>query len=474
MRERLYPETLPALASYWLKTICEGRHNRAWWEQLEKSLARAARKAPLEAFAHDVLLSTREWVKHALRGGEPPSARRSLEPPFRSLPVERSAAYIARLLNEWLPTEVARVLTDEDERGAAPEAGIPALAVAKALDRLLARERLAPETLETFLAPALLTPKMVYPADTEILRDVVLAMLGRVSAPRLPMFPAVSLGVMDDDALNSASWEQTESGEELRVPVTEEAAARILGHDLVRIGPLIVTLDGRAWQPWTLHRGARNFIVYRPGPPLRIDSTADHAKLTVPWSDRPSGWTGEIPMPGPFELFGREWRASSWELDGDSTALHLTFSRVLTIAEPALRTDAEGRLHPAYVDMAWSELEHALADAVAGNSVKPIEQMRRNELIPLGRALSAFAESVASNWRWNSKQVETRLRAVRYHQTSLLPVYGRAPWRVLPPTVQANLAKRALTAGTAELVGEIFSEVPEGVARNGAAPHQAA
>src|SRR5206468_2002874 len=107
---------------------------------------------------------------------------------------ERLAAYIGRLLNEWLPAQVASLLIEEEQSGKAPEAGIPVLAITKALYGLLVRERLSPETLEMLLAPELLSPKFVYPADAEILHDVVLALLGRLSSPALPILPAVLLG----------------------------------------------------------------------------------------------------------------------------------------------------------------------------------------------------------------------------------------------------------------------------------------
>jgi hypothetical protein len=366
--------------------------------------------------------------------------------------------------------EVAALLTHEEPSADAPVAGIPALAVAKALDRLLVRERFAPETLELLLAPGLLSPKLAYPADAEILRDVVLSLLGRVSAPAFPVFPAtILIGSSDaalaaeyEDAVRRASFERSDGREELHVPITDADARQILSHDPVRIGSVVVTMDGRAWQPWKLQREDRNLIVYRPGGRLRIDSTADHVKLTLPWPERPPSWSGAVPMPGPFELFGREWRASRWEIDGESTLLHLTFSRVLTIAEPAPRSAADGRLHSAYVDMAWSELEVALAESVAQNDRNPIEQMRRGELIPLGRALLAFAESVQSNWRWNSKQVETQLRAVRFHHASVVSTYGLAPWRILPAAVVAHLEKR-LSPSSAELLAGIFGDIPKAV-----------
>jgi len=467
MRLRLYPETLPVLASCWLKTICSGGHNRVWWLQLKESMERALPEERLETFAHDVLLSTLNWTEHnVLSHGEPPAARRYLEPPYRALAPERLVTYIGRLLNEWLPAEVARMLTEEE--GDSPDDGIPALAVARALDRLLVRERLSPETLEMFLAQGLLSPRLVYPADVEILHDVVLALLGRDSAPTLPVLPAVLLGATDgsalpaeyDEALRHATYEQSEGRDELHVPISEEDALRILSHDPVRIGSLVVTMDGRAWQPWRLQRGERNLIIYAPADRLRIDCTADHAKLTVPWPEMPSSWPGAGPSPGPFELFGREWRESSWDMDGEATSLHLTFSRVLPIPEAPVRESGDGRLHPAYVDMGWSELERALGEAAARRSRDPIEQMRRAELIPLGRALFGFAECVQSNWRWNSKQIETQLRAVRYHESALMPAYGRVPWRIVPMPVQASLAKRHLKPGSMDLLAEIFNEVP--------------
>jgi len=445
---------------------------------------RALRDESVEPFSHDVLLSARNWTEQALSSGEAPSSgQRRLEPPFRSLSPERLGPYIARLLNEWLPAEVARLLIDES-KGGLPDAGIPGLAVARALDSVLVRERLSPETLEMFLAPDLLSPKLAYASDVEILRDLVLALLGRTSAPPPPVLPAMLLDRAGgeglppdyDEAFRRASIDQSEGREQLHVPITEADALRILSHDPVRIGSVAVTADGRAWLPWKLQRGDQNLIVYRPADRLRIDYTADHAKLTVPWPEAPS-WTGPVSMRGPFELFGREWRAISWEIAGESTLLHLTFSRVLPISDAPARTDTDPHLRPAHVEMGWSELERAVAEALSRNSADPIEQMRREELIPLGRALCAFAESVQRHWLWNAKHIEAQLRAIRYHQGSVVLLYGRAPWRILPAGVQASLAKRRLTANSIDLLAEIFSDVPKPLAetaRRPAAPSQAA
>ncbi len=485
-RQRLYPETLPVLTSCWLKTICSSGHNRAWWVLLNDSLERKLYDERLEETTREVLLSVRSWTERAVsNGGEPAATRPHIEPPFRHIPPERLATYAARLLNEWLPAQVASLLIEEEQSGQAPEAGIPALASAKALFGLLVRERISPETLEMLLAPELLPPRLVYPADAEILRDVAMSLLGRLSGPAVPILPAVVLGsaggaahpIDYEEALCRAALVQVDGREEIHLPITDADALQLLAHDPVQVGPVVVTMDGRRWQPWRLDRAEQSMIVYTPGERVRIDYTADHAKLTLPWTEGPSSWSGAVALPGPFELFGREWRTSSWEIDGESSRLHLTFSRVLPVAEPVPQTDAGERLHPAYVDMGWSELERVLAESVLRSSLEPIEQMRRAELIPLGRALFALAGSIQSLWQVDPKQIETQLRAARYYEGAVASVYGRAPWRILPAAVQSRLAKR-LPPGTSELLAQIFSEVPnvlgENARRGTAQPSRAA
>lgn len=470
MRQRFYPETLPALASCWLKTLCAGNHNRPWWMQLRDRIDRAMRGQHFEPLSRGVLISSRNWIERvALAGSDGPPRGQRIAPPFRSVPAERVTPYICRLLNEWLPAELAFLLTDETPEPY--DEGIPALARAKALDRLLVRERLCPETLETFLNGDAHSPRLVYPADVEILQDVVLALLGRISAAPLKALPAELLGVTGDsalppdyqDAVRLGFIERSKTGgEELHVPITDAAAIEILRHDAVRIGSVIVTMDGRAWQPWTLLRGDENRIVYRRGERLVMDCAADHTKLTVRWPETVSSWSGGPPPRGPFELFGREWRVASWEIDDDATLLHLTFSRILPIAESPASAAARNRLQPANVDMAWSELEGALAESMERNSGEPVEQMRRGELIPMGRALGALAECVQRNWILNAKSVEQHLRAARFHHASVAPVYGQAPWRILPERVQASLARTLLQPALVELVSEIFADPPLG------------
>ncbi len=469
MRQHLYPDTLPALASCVLKTICSSGHNRAWWAQLNDSIGKVLREDDLPALQHDVLLSAQNWIKRtAIAGGKMPARQEQPKPPFRSLEPERLVPFMCRLLNEWLPTEMAYYLTNDADSGIGQDDGVPGLAVARALDRLLVREHVSPETLEMLLAPGLLSPKLVYPADTEILRDVVLSLLGRLLAPTDTIMPATLLGVAGDSALPAdyeeavrrVSFIQLQRRDELRVPITAAQALQILRTDPVRIGSVIVTMDGRSWQASTLQSGEQNMVVYVPGDHLRIDFTADHVKLTVPWPETPSCWPGETPVRGPFELFGREWHISSWEMQHESTLLHLTFSRVLPIPETPSVAARHGRLRPAYLDMAWSEVEHALSDSLSQNNLDPVEQMRRTDLVPLGRALYALAESVSISWLSNSGQIETQLRAVRYHQTAAEVVYGRPPWRILPAPVQASLIKRRLRPASIELIVEIFDELP--------------
>ena len=113
-------------------------------------------------------------------------------------------------------------------------------------------------------------------------------------------------------------------------------------------------------------------------------------------------------------------------------------------------------------DVALKTKDHddlALAESMLRNSRDPIEQMRRAELIPLGRALYAFAESVQSSWLLDSKQIETQLRAARYHEASVALVYGRAPWRILPTAVQARLAKKRLKPDLIELLADCLIQL---------------
>ena len=202
-------------------------------------------------------------------------------------------------------------------------------------------------------------------------------------------------------------------------------------------------------------------VVYTAGERLRIDFSAEHAKLSVRWPEALPGGFGAVPVRGPFEVFGREWRMASWEMDGEGTLLHFTFSRALRVAEMGQPAAPSHRLLPAYVDMAWSEVERALSEAVARNSGAPLEEMHRAELIPLARALYALS---------HRGQKDTQLGAVRFHLAAAEPVYGRIPWRVLPGPIQKGLL--GARPNSVQPLSEIFCDLPNAVVA--AHPPQAA
>ena len=468
IRQRWYPETIPVLASYWLKTVYGKGHKHGWWKELNQSLKEVLREQPLDAPAREALMEIQTWIEQAvLPSRKTPEALSSQQ--FRAnLGPDRLRPYIGRLLNEWLAAEVAGLLTDDSETTIPKDGGMPVLAVGKALERLLVRERLSPQTLETILEPELLSPQYVYPAHAEILRDVVLALLGRTWAPLPPVMPATLLAVTEGshlredfkDAVGHAVFADGQGGEEVRVPIAAAQALEILKSDPVRIGSIIVTMDGRWWGPERLESGEKHSVVYKPGGRLRIDYSQDHARIEVPWPETQFRWPGGFPFQGGFEIFGREWHASRWETDGERTRLHLEFSRALPIAE--IQPQAElslRRSRPAFVVMAWAALEDALAGALVQRSLDAIEQLHRSDLIPLGRALFGLAESVKG--RLKRETIETRLRAIRYLQAEVSLVYGRVPWRILPSPVQAAFLKRQPDAALLELLNEVFDELPE-------------
>ena len=472
MRQRLYPETLPVLASYWLKTVYAAGHKRGWWKELNGLLKQALGEQLPNAAAREALIEIQSWIQQeVLLNGRTPGTPPARVQPFRAnLRRERLAPYIGRLLNEWLSAEVACLLVNESEPAIPQDDGIPVLAVGRALERLLVRERLAPGTLEMLLEPELLSPQYVYPADAEILQDVALALLGRTWAPKPSIMPATVLGVAGGtplsadykEAVRHASLVPGRGSERVYVPIGEAQALGILRRDPVRIASIIVTMDGRWWESETLESGEQHSVVYKPGGRLRIDYSADHAKLTVPWPETQLCWPGGVHFRGPFELFGREWHASSWETDAQRTWLHLVFSRALPMAEiqPGAETCFR-RSHPAYVDMAWAALENALATSLAQKSCEPVEQLRRSDLIPLGRAVFRLAESMKNRRPPKRETLETHLKAIRYLQAEVSLLYGRVPWRILPAPVQGTLLKRRPDPALLELLNQVFDELPE-------------
>ncbi|HEY7387659.1 MAG TPA: hypothetical protein VH640_04075 [Bryobacteraceae bacterium] len=472
MRQILYPETLPVLISYWLKAVYSRGHEFRWWKKLRDELTTSLS----EQFSNDdrfrqALTELDAWIRDSvlLPGHAPPSSARRSAPVRTIVDPEELKPYVTRLLNEWLPREVAGMLVHEGESPFWQGDGIPALASAVALERLLVRERLSPETLEKFLDPQLVSPQSVYPADAEILRYVVLALLGRTSAPAPPVMPAMllcngqwsPLPADYGEAVRYAIPMPGPAGDQLHVPLAPAQLSPMLKNTPVLIGSIVVTMDGRWWESQRLSYGQNNAVVYFPMGRLKIDFSADHARMRVPWPEARAQWCGNVEFPGAFELFGREWRVSRWEQDAHRTWLDLVFSDFLPVTGEAAARELR-RSRPASVDIAWSALENALADSILQNNREPIEQLRHSELIPLGRALLELSKSITGFFRAR-EGIETRLNAVRYLQAPLVGEYGRVPWRIVPGRVRAALlhrgrsdpALRALTDQVFEGSGEI-------------------
>jgi hypothetical protein len=468
-RQRLYPETLPVLASYWLKTVYAGHHARGWWRELREEISQAVRKNDLDGPVRDILAEIQACVRNRiLPGGETPPPPPSRVQPFRDLTAERIPPYAARLLNRWLPAEVAHLLVDREAAGA-QDGGIPVLAAAGVLERLLVRERFSPTTLEMFLQPGMFSPLDIYPADAEILRDVVLALLGRTSAAAPPVMPAAiavvaagsALPADYHEAVRKAFHSQVDGREELRVPIATADAFRILKSDTVRIGCILVSMDGRWWESDNLESGDPHVIVYRPKGRLRIDYSADHAKLKLPWPEVRLTWAGAVDFQKPLALFGREWHASRWETDSDRTWAHLVFSRTLDGTGTHTGPDeVYRRSRPAFIDMAWATLENALESSVICRNSEPIERLSRPDLIPLGRSIYGLADSVRSRRQPKREAIETQLRAIRYLEAEVSLRYGRVPWRVLPPPVRETLMHGRLDPDLLDLLNQVFAELP--------------
>src|SRR5579872_7491847 len=187
---RLYPETLESLGYYWLKTVFANGYERDEWNALDRLLGQAETVAAAPEIKMFEDLRTR--IRRAGLGKRD-AARTEAKPldERRTGPLGAALVpYTIRLLNEWAPIEVARLLVRDADGTGSEEWGIPAVAFGKALERLFVRERLGDATLEALLQPRLFDPRSVYPADVEVLRDVVLFLLGRTDAPVSDVLPA--------------------------------------------------------------------------------------------------------------------------------------------------------------------------------------------------------------------------------------------------------------------------------------------
>ena len=470
--QRLYPEGIPVLMYYWLRTLRAEGYQPAEWKSLDHLLLRAiADEREPGAPAIPSVIDLREWIQQVRhRNQQPP--RRADEPfgPTRQVSSEALVPYLFRLLNEWLPVEVAHLLVDEPAEES-EESGIPVLVVAQAMERLLLRERLSRLTLEAMLAPGPLSPRLFYPADSELLQDVVLFLLGRTDAPapaKLPaalmcVAPAAPLSVAYAQAVTAAVLTADSAGaEELQVSIPRAQAMALLKTDHVRFTSAVVTMDGRLWHADQFERGEQDSIVYRPAGRLRIDYSEDHARMVLPWPERRGHWSGPVSFADRLEMFGREWHISHWEQNNERTLLHLVFVASLPMA--TLAPDAEAllaRSHPAEIDMAWAALEKALASAWARRSLEPLEQLRRAELVPLGRALFGLCESVMTPRSRRMDAIDTRLKGVRY--LSAGSAYGSVPWRILPESIRRILAADRIYRPLAERFHETFEGLPPGV-----------
>jgi hypothetical protein len=460
IEHRLYRENVPVVASWWLKTVYHAGHNRAWWERLDATIGKVLSGQHWGATALEAIRDIQIWVRrNILKQHRAPQVQPLLRPPFRpNLPASQAAPYLSRLLNEWLPAEAAGLLTTEaDSAGLAGlnETGMPPLAVAIVLERLLLREHHSPESLELLLEAAWMSPKYAYPAHVEILSDIVLALLGRTAAPASPVLPAMHLAGEFADAVTRALLVSSDDGDELHVPLSAAQAVEVLKHDPFRIGSIVVTMDGRWWESAHLQRGEETVIVYRPGKHLRIDFSSEHARLALPWPDAVTPSQGAVHLPEKFQLFGREWRARAWERNAERTWLHLEFSAVVTLPETLNPGNPRRRrLRPASVEIAWSEVEQALA-AGASDS---IDQLHRTDLIPLARALERLVACLRRPGQLSRGDFERSLMAVRYLHGAVAAVYGRIPWRVLSAGSRSALRKRC--GAIADLLGEVFDGLP--------------
>lgn len=343
IRQRLYPESLPVLASCWLKTVFSAGHNLVWWGELDTAIGKVLREQFIDATAAEAIRDIQTWVRQMiLPRHKAPALRSLLAPPFRpDMMPDRAVPYLCRALNEWLPGEVARLLTTEGEFAGSDEGGMPVMAIAKAFERLLLREHFSPASLELLLEADWLSPKYAYPAHIEILRDIIVALLGRTAAPALPVLPVTALTGGFAEAVGRAFLVSSEDGHELHVPLDEAQALEVFKSDPVRIGSIVVTMDGRCWQSAHFQRGQQTVIVYRPSKPLQIDFNSEHARLVVPWPDAETCWPGAIHLPDRIALFGREWRGRAWERSADRTWLHLEFSGVLRLSSFSAKTGFE-------------------------------------------------------------------------------------------------------------------------------------
>src|SRR5260370_21007971 len=87
MRQRLYPETIPVLASYWLKTVYAAGHERAWRKEVNDLLRQVLLKPLLDDPSHEPLINIHTCgQKTGPRSGPTPRAPQSQCEPLLTTP----------------------------------------------------------------------------------------------------------------------------------------------------------------------------------------------------------------------------------------------------------------------------------------------------------------------------------------------------------------------------------------------------
>jgi hypothetical protein len=106
-------------------------------------------------------------------------------------------------------------------------------------------------------------------------------------------------------------------------------------------------------------------------------------------------------------------------------------------------------------------LQNALESSMEEKSEEPVEKLRHDELIPLGRALYALAECVTHRRLRKPDAIAARVSAVSYHASAVQASHGRVPSRVLPEPVRNALLDRKLDVAVARTLREIFEGLPD-------------
>jgi hypothetical protein len=294
---------------------------------------------------------------------------------------------------------------------------MPALTVANALEGLLLREHFSPAGLELLFEAEWFSPKYVYPADVEIFRDIVLALLGRPAAPAPPVLPAIPLAGGFADAVSRAYLVASEDDDELHVPLDAAQALELLKHDPVRIGSIVVTMDGRWWESARFQRGLQNVIAYRPGERLRID-------LSISPPSMPGSWCrGLMPRQAGLEQFISPSMslclaangARAWEGRRPDLVAFRIFGHSDVFRNASSRQWASARFGAPSIEIAWSEVEQAPATGVSDS----IDQLHRWDLIPLAHALKRLDDCLLRPRPYSRRDVEQCLRSVRYLQSAV-------------------------------------------------------